>query len=39
MIKTLKMNNGLLIPVLGTGTTTFGIEGNVFSGEITYDKK
>ena len=39
MMKTLKMNNGLWIPVLGTGTNTFGKEGNVFSGKITYDTK
>jgi diketogulonate reductase-like aldo/keto reductase len=28
-----------LIPVVGTGTNTFGKEGNVFSGTITYDTK
>lgn len=35
----LKMNNGLMIPVLGTGTNTFGKENNDFNGEITYDTK
>jgi len=38
-MKTLKMNNGLEIPVLGTGTNTFGKENNDFFGEITYDTK
>ncbi|MFP4287052.1 MAG: aldo/keto reductase family protein [Candidatus Izemoplasmataceae bacterium] len=33
------MNNGLVIPVLGTGTNTFGKENNDFRGEITYDTK
>jgi diketogulonate reductase-like aldo/keto reductase len=33
------MNNGLKIPVLGTGTNTFGKENNDFSGKITYDTK
>ena len=36
-MKYLKMNNGLMIPVLGTGTNTFGKENNVFNGKITYD--
>jgi diketogulonate reductase-like aldo/keto reductase len=36
-MKTFKLNNGFTIPALGTGTNTFGKEGNVFSGEITYD--
>jgi diketogulonate reductase-like aldo/keto reductase len=36
-MKTLKLNNGYEIPVVGTGTNTFGKEGNVFSGTITYD--
>jgi diketogulonate reductase-like aldo/keto reductase len=31
------MNNGLSIPVLGTGTNTFGKEDRNFSGKITYD--
>lgn len=31
------MNNGLKIPVLGTGTNTFGKENNQFNGKITYD--
>ncbi|QMS84714.1 aldo/keto reductase family protein [Candidatus Xianfuyuplasma coldseepsis] len=31
------MNNGLSIPVLGTGTNTFGKENNSFNGRITYD--
>ena len=38
-MKTFKMNNGLFIPALGTGTNTFGKEDNVFSGQITYDTK
>jgi len=38
-MKTLKLNNGFSIPVVGTGTNTFGKEGNVFSGTITYDTK
>ena len=33
------MNNGLMIPVLGTGTNTFGKENNDFFGKITYDTK
>ena len=33
------MNNGLDIPVLGTGTNTFGKENNDFFGEITFDTK
>jgi len=33
------MNNGLKIPVLGTGTNTFGKENNDFYGKITYDTK
>jgi diketogulonate reductase-like aldo/keto reductase len=33
------MNNGLTIPVLGTGTNTFGKENNDFNGKITYDTK
>lgn len=36
-MKYIKMNNGLSIPVLGTGTNTFGKENNIFSGKITYD--
>lgn len=36
-MKYFKMNNGLMIPVLGTGTNTFGKEGNDFNGKITYD--
>jgi len=35
----LAMNNGLKIPVLGTGTNTFGKENNDFYGTITYDTK
>jgi diketogulonate reductase-like aldo/keto reductase len=35
----LTMNNGLSIPVLGTGTNTFGKKNNDFNGEITYDTK
>lgn len=38
-MKTLKMNNGLKIPVLGTGTNTFGKENNDFYGTITMDTK
>ncbi len=38
-MKTLRLNNGYEIPVVGTGTNTFGKEGNVFSGTITYDTK
>jgi len=33
------MNNGLPIPILGTGTNTFGKENNSFNGKITYDTK
>jgi len=38
-MKYLKMNNGLQIPVLGTGTNTFGKENKDFFGKITYDTK
>lgn len=38
-MKYIKMNNGLSIPVLGTGTNTFGKENNDFYGKITYDTK
>lgn len=38
-MKYLKMNNGLEIPVLGTGTNTFGKENNDFRGKITFDTK
>lgn len=38
-MKYLTMNNGLTIPVLGTGTNTFGKENNNFNGKITYDTK
>lgn len=38
-MKYLKMNNGLTIPVLGTGTNTFGKENNDFKGKITFDTK
>ncbi len=38
-MRKLKMNNGLLIPVLGTGTNTFGKENNDFFGKITLDTK
>jgi len=38
-MKYLKMNNGLSIPILGTGTNTFGKENNNFNGKITYDTK
>lgn len=33
------MNNGISIPVLGTGTNTFGKENNDFYAKITYDTK
>jgi len=38
-MKYLIMNNGLKIPVLGTGTNTFGKENGDFNGKITYDTK
>ncbi|MDA3932717.1 MAG: aldo/keto reductase [Tenericutes bacterium] len=38
-MKHLKMNNGLTIPILGTGTNTFGKENGDFNGKITYDTK
>lgn len=38
-MKTMTMNNGLKIPVLGTGTNTYGKENNDFNGKITYDTK
>ncbi len=38
-MKYLTMNNGLAIPVLGTGTNTYGKENNDFNGKITYDTK
>jgi diketogulonate reductase-like aldo/keto reductase len=38
-MKYFKMNNGLMIPVLGTGTNTFGKENNNFNGNITNDTK
>lgn len=38
-MKHIKMNNGLLIPVLGTGTNTYGKENKDFYGKITYDTK
>ena len=38
-MKYLRMNNGLTIPTLGTGTNTFGKENNDFNGKITYDTK
>lgn len=36
-MKYLKMNNGVMIPILGTGTNTFGKENNNFNGVITND--
>lgn len=36
-MKYFTMNNGLTIPVLGTGTNTFGKENGNFNGTITYD--
>ncbi len=36
-MKHLIMNNGRKIPILGTGTNTFGKENNVFGGKITFD--
>ena len=38
-MKKMNLNNGLSMPVLGTGTNTFGKVNNDFSGEITYDTK
>ncbi len=38
-MKYLTMNNGLKIPVLGTGTNTFGKENNDFNGKVNYDTK
>jgi diketogulonate reductase-like aldo/keto reductase len=38
-MKKLEMNNGKWIPLVGTGTNTFGKEGNVFMGDITFDTK
>ena len=38
-MKYLKLNNGLKIPILGTGTNTFGKENNNFNAKITYDTK
>lgn len=38
-MKYLEMNNGLAIPMLGTGTNTFGKENSDFNGKITYDTK
>lgn len=38
-MKYIKINQKLSIPVLGTGTNTFGKENNDFSGKITYDTK
>lgn len=38
-MKYLTMNNGFLIPVLGTGTNTFGKKNNDFGGEINFDTK
>ena len=36
-MKSFILNNGYEIPVVGTGTNTFGKEGKVFSGAINYD--
>ena len=36
-MKTLLMNNGLSIPVIGSGTNTFGKEGNAYMGAINND--
>jgi len=38
-MKYLKMNNGLTIPSLGTGTNTFGKENKDFYGTINFDTK
>jgi diketogulonate reductase-like aldo/keto reductase len=38
-MKVVKLNNGLTMPILGTGTNTFGKENNEFYGKITYDTK
>jgi hypothetical protein len=37
-MNTLKLDNGCLIPMVGTGPNKYCKEGNVFSGEIAYDK-
>ena len=36
-MKNIQIDNGMMIPVLGTGTNTYGKEGKVFSGAITFD--
>ncbi|UUX33906.1 aldo/keto reductase family protein [Fundicoccus culcitae] len=36
-MKTIKLNSGYLMPVLGTGTNTFGKEGNRYDGKINMD--
>lgn len=36
-MKTLRMNNGLDIPILGSGTNTFGKEGHAYMGAINND--
>lgn len=36
-MKYIKLNNGIYIPVLGTGTNTFGKKNHDFHGEITFD--
>ncbi|MBN2299569.1 MAG: aldo/keto reductase [Acholeplasmataceae bacterium] len=38
-MKYFTMNNGVRIPVLGTGTNTFGKENGNFNGKVTYDTK
>ncbi|VEU80400.1 aldo/keto reductase family protein [Haploplasma axanthum] len=38
-MKQVKLNNGILIPILGTGTNTFGKENNDYYGNITNDTK
>jgi diketogulonate reductase-like aldo/keto reductase len=38
-MKHIKLSNGFTIPVLGTGTNTFGKKNNDFSGEITFDTR
>jgi diketogulonate reductase-like aldo/keto reductase len=36
-MKSFRLNNGYEIPVVGTGTNTFGKEGKVFTGTINFD--
>lgn len=36
-MKEIKLNNGLLMPVVGSGTNTYGKEGNAYSGALRGD--